>query len=59
MAGKDSESRCAIFQAEYLELRGEYVEALRIITVALVNDPSNKELQRKYSDLQAIMCWRC
>jgi hypothetical protein len=54
-----SVSQRALGQAEYLEQRGEYVEALKIITAALLDDPSNKELQRKYSDLQAILCWRC
>lgn len=59
MVDKDSESRRALFQAEYMESHGEYVEALKCITAALVDDPSNKELLRKYADLQAILCWRC
>ncbi len=59
MADDDSTARRALSQAEYLEQRGEYVEALRIITGALIDDPANKVLAKKYQDLQAILCWRC
>ncbi len=59
MAGDSSAARRALSQAEYLEQRGEYTEAYRIITGALLDDPSNKELAKKYQDLQAILCWRC
>jgi hypothetical protein len=59
MADEVGVARRALYQAEYLEQRGEYVEAYRIITGALLDDPSNKELQRKYADLQSILCWRC
>jgi hypothetical protein len=59
MADDSSAARRALYQAEYLEQRGEYVEAHRIITGALLDDPFNKELKRKYADLQAILCWRC
>jgi hypothetical protein len=59
MADGDSAARRALSQAEYLEQRGEYVEAYRVITGALLEDPSNKELARKYQELLAILCWRC
>jgi hypothetical protein len=59
MVDKDSAALLALSQAEYLEQRGEYAEAQRVITGALLDDPSNKALQKKYADLQAILCWRC
>ncbi|MBN2154210.1 MAG: hypothetical protein JW839_22335 [Candidatus Lokiarchaeota archaeon] len=59
MAGDGGTASSALGRAEYLEQRGEYVEALRAITGALLEDPSNEELARKYQELQAIICWRC
>nr|MDO8087665.1 hypothetical protein [Candidatus Sigynarchaeum springense] len=59
MAGDSSPALRALYEAEYLEQHGEYVEAYRIIIAALVDEPSNKELAKKYQELQAIFCWRC
>lgn len=55
----NSAALLALSQAEYLEQRGEYTEAYHVITGALLDDPSNKDLQKKYADLQAILCWQC
>ncbi|MEX2719376.1 MAG: hypothetical protein Q6353_020945 [Candidatus Sigynarchaeum springense] len=59
MADGSSAARRALHEAEYLEQRGEYVEAYRIITAALVDEPASRDLAKKFQELQAILCWRC
>jgi hypothetical protein len=59
MTDKESNATRALHVAEYLEMRGDYVAAVRTIQEALVEDPSNKQLGKKHQDLLGIICWRC
>jgi hypothetical protein len=59
MSEKKSKETSFLAKAQYREILGDYVGAIREVYAGLCEDPHDAALLKKREELLGVICWRC